>query len=79
VHAEIARLNDENLLAEEEINTTCCFATQDKVWVTAPSGEKWEIYAVLADSDTFGTGPDQHIDASTETCSCTTDAETAGT
>lgn len=58
VHAEIARLTDEDLLTEEEINTTCCFATQDKVWVTAPSGEKWEIYTVLADSDTFGTGHD---------------------
>lgn len=70
VHAEIARLNDENLLTEEEINTTCCFATQDKVWVTAPSGEKWEIYTVLADSDTFA-GPEQHIDTSTQTCACT--------
>ena len=26
VHAEIARLTDEGLLTEEEINTTCCFA-----------------------------------------------------
>jgi lactoylglutathione lyase len=54
VHAEIARLTDEGLLTAEEIGTTCCFATQDKVWVTGPAGEKWEIYTVLADSDTFG-------------------------
>jgi hypothetical protein len=40
-----------------EIGTTCCFATQDKVWVTAPAGEKWEVYTVLADSETFGTRP----------------------
>ena len=39
----------------KEIGTTCCFATQDKVWVTGPAGEKWEVYTVLADSDTFGT------------------------
>jgi catechol 2,3-dioxygenase-like lactoylglutathione lyase family enzyme len=32
---------------------TCCFAKQDKVWVDAPDGS-WEIYTVLADSDTFG-------------------------
>ena len=32
---------------------TCCFARQDKVWVDAPDGA-WEIYAVLADSETFG-------------------------
>ena len=46
----------------EEIGTTCCFATQDKVWVTGPAGEKWEVYTVLADSDTFGTSP-QHESA----------------
>jgi lactoylglutathione lyase len=53
VHAEIARLTDEGMFTEEEIGTTCCFATQDKVWVTGPGGERWEVYTVLADSDTF--------------------------
>lgn len=55
VHAEIARLTDEGMLTEEEIGSTCCFAKQDKVWVTGPAGEKWEVYTVLADADTFGT------------------------
>jgi catechol 2,3-dioxygenase-like lactoylglutathione lyase family enzyme len=54
VRTEIARLASEGMLTEEEIGTTCCFATQDKVWVTGPGGEKWEIYTVLADSETFG-------------------------
>ena len=36
VHAEIARLSGEGLFTDEEIGTTCCFATQDKVWVTGP-------------------------------------------
>lgn len=53
VHAEIARLTDEGMFTEEEIGTTCCFATQDKVWVTGPGRERWEIYTVLADSETF--------------------------
>jgi catechol 2,3-dioxygenase-like lactoylglutathione lyase family enzyme len=57
VHAAIARLTDEGIFTEEEIGTTCCFATQDKVWVTGPAGEKWEVYTVLADSDTFSTSP----------------------
>jgi len=57
VHAEIARLTDEGMFTEEEIGTTCCFATQDKVWVTGPAGEKWEVYTVLADSDTFSMSP----------------------
>lgn len=57
VHAEIARFTGEGLFTDEEMGTTCCFATQDKVWVTGPAGEKWEIYTVLADSETFGTSP----------------------
>lgn len=55
VRTEIARLTNEGMFTEEEIGTTCCFATQDKVWVTGPAGERWEVYTVLADSDTFGT------------------------
>ncbi len=57
VHSEIARLSGEGLFTDEEIGTTCCFATQDKVWVTGPSGERWEVYTVLADSETFGRSP----------------------
>ncbi|KMO73030.1 ArsI/CadI family heavy metal resistance metalloenzyme [Mycolicibacterium obuense] len=54
VHSEIARLAGKGLFTDEEINATCCFATQDKVWVSGPAGERWEVYTVLADSDTFG-------------------------
>lgn len=61
VHSEIARLTGEGLFTDEEIGATCCFATQDKVWVTGPAGEKWEVYTVLADSDTFDSSP-QHAD-----------------
>src|SRR6476469_890291 len=61
VHAEIARLTDAGLFTDEEIGTTCCFALQDKVWVTGPAGEKWEVYTVLGDSDTFGSSP-QHLE-----------------
>lgn len=63
VHAEIARLTEAGLVTEKEIGTTCCFATQDKVWVTGPGGERWEVYTVLADSETFGSGP-RHNDTS---------------
>jgi lactoylglutathione lyase len=63
VHAEIARLSGEGLFTDEEMGTTCCFATQDKVWVTGPAGERWEVYTVLADSDTFGASPQKLIDA----------------
>ncbi|ORV46061.1 hypothetical protein AWC02_11645 [Mycolicibacter engbaekii] len=62
VHAEIARLSESGLFTAEEIGTTCCFATQDKVWVTGPGNERWEVYTKLADTETFGASP-QHPDS----------------
>jgi catechol 2,3-dioxygenase-like lactoylglutathione lyase family enzyme len=54
VDAEQARLAEAGLASVDERDTTCCYARQDKFWVTgAPSGERWEIYTVLADSATF--------------------------
>lgn len=63
VHSEITRLTDAGLIAEEEMGTTCCYATQDKAWLTGPGGERWEVYTVLADSNTFGTSPQTLVDA----------------
>lgn len=68
VHAEITRLSGEGLFTDEEIGTTCCFAAQDKVWVSGPAGEKWEVYTVLADSDTFGTSPQKPGDGDDAVC-----------
>jgi hypothetical protein len=36
--------------AEVQEHTTCCFAVQDKVWVSDSDGVPWEIYTVLADA-----------------------------
>jgi SAM-dependent methyltransferase len=54
VEAHEARLVGAGLVADEEKDTTCCFARQNKFWVTGPDGERWEHYVVLADSETFG-------------------------
>jgi len=35
-------------LVEDEV--PCCYALQDKVWVTDPDGARWEIYTVLGES-----------------------------
>src|SRR5579859_5630874 len=65
VETEQARLAEAGLAAVEERDTTCCYARQDKFWVTgAPNGEQWEIYTVLQDSATFwGDGSEQSWDA----------------
>ncbi|MBV8789344.1 MAG: VOC family protein [Mycobacterium sp.] len=70
VHDEIARLTHEGMFTDEEIGTTCCFATQDKVWVSGPGGERWEVYTVLADAETFGASPEHAEGGTAEGCGC---------
>ncbi|NWF58878.1 MAG: VOC family protein [Fischerella sp.] len=50
------RLKQANLTVKVENQTTCCYALQDKVWVTDPDGDEWEVYTVLKDSPTFACG-----------------------
>jgi len=49
VEASSTRLRDEGLITFDERDTKCCYARQDKVWVSDPAGNKWEIYTVLED------------------------------
>jgi catechol 2,3-dioxygenase-like lactoylglutathione lyase family enzyme len=54
VDAEQQRLADVGLASIDERDTTCCYARQNKFWVEGtPNGERWEIYTVLEDSQTF--------------------------
>ena len=39
-----------------EEQTSCCYAVQDKVWVEDPDGNSWEVFVVLADAATMGSG-----------------------
>jgi len=34
----------------EEINTTCCYALQDKFWVLDPDGNEWEFFYTKEDA-----------------------------
>src|ERR1700685_1708869 len=53
VAAATARLASDGLPTLTEENTTCCYAIQDKVWVTGPGGEPWEVYTVKGDAATL--------------------------
>jgi catechol 2,3-dioxygenase-like lactoylglutathione lyase family enzyme len=54
VDAVQRRLAEVGLASVDERDTTCCYARQDKFWVEGtPNGERWEIYTVLEDSQTF--------------------------
>lgn len=50
VTAATQRLADTGLATTVEDQTTCCYAVQDKVWVTGPGNEPWEVYTVTADA-----------------------------
>jgi catechol 2,3-dioxygenase-like lactoylglutathione lyase family enzyme len=39
------------LATQEQKREACCYALQDKFWVTDPDGNRWEVYAVLEDLD----------------------------
>ena len=50
------RLAGEGLPTASEEGVSCCYATQDKVWVDDPDGAPWEVYTVLADAEVMGCG-----------------------
>ncbi|MEU9338410.1 ArsI/CadI family heavy metal resistance metalloenzyme [Streptomyces sp. NPDC048290] len=66
VTAATARLQDAGLATFEENDTSCCYALQDKVWVTGPGKEPWEVYVVKADADRMGLA--SGVGASAEGC-----------
>lgn len=44
------RWNEVGLLTRDEMQTNCCYATQDKTWVRDPDGNEWEVFVVLEDN-----------------------------
>jgi catechol 2,3-dioxygenase-like lactoylglutathione lyase family enzyme len=38
------------LLTRDEMQTSCCYALQDKTWVRDPDGNEWEVFVVLEDN-----------------------------
>jgi catechol 2,3-dioxygenase-like lactoylglutathione lyase family enzyme len=57
VAATTERLRAEGMATTTEDGVDCCYAVQDKVWVTDPAGAPWEVYTVLADSPAAACSP----------------------
>lgn len=55
------RLRQNNLLLIDEMNTTCCYAVQDKVWVYDPDGNAWEIFYTKEDSEFESAGDPRNL------------------
>lgn len=56
------------LLTQDEMQTSCCYALQDKTWVHDPDGNEWEVFVVLQDNL-----------AETAPCACGEEVEEAKT
>ena len=41
---------EQGLVTRDEMQTNCCYATQDKTWVNDPDGNEWEVFVVLRDN-----------------------------
>jgi catechol 2,3-dioxygenase-like lactoylglutathione lyase family enzyme len=79
VAAATNRLADAGLVTRVEDNTTCCYAVQDKVWVTGPGNEPWEVYTVTGDAraDLEGRTSIELSQVGGDGTCCTTDTDTS--
>jgi catechol 2,3-dioxygenase-like lactoylglutathione lyase family enzyme len=64
------RLKSAGLATFEENDTSCCYALQDKVWVTGPGKEPWEVYVVKADTDDLLKVTDESACCGGTSCGC---------
>lgn len=71
VNDATSRFVEDGFTTFEEQGVECCYAKQDKVWITDPDGAGWEFYTVLDDS--------QQMASSETTGACCGSAETAST
>src|SRR5262245_4619037 len=59
------------LPAEAETREDCCYALQDKFWISDPDGNRWEVYNVIEDH------PQAESACTPETCCATTSTQGA--
>jgi catechol 2,3-dioxygenase-like lactoylglutathione lyase family enzyme len=67
VRTAIDKFVAQDVPTDIEEGVTCCYAVQDKVWVTAPDRVRWEVYTVLADADRMAS---EISDGGEGACSC---------
>ena len=71
IDGQAERLSAAGILDKVEQDTTCCHATQDKLWSKEPQGLSWEWYRITDDT------PDAARDTLGKTC-CTSANGQAG-
>jgi predicted enzyme related to lactoylglutathione lyase len=71
------RLVAAGLAAFDELDTTCCYARQDKIWVRDPDGTPWEVFVTHEDTADAGSGGLAMAEAAAggQACGCADNAE----
>jgi predicted enzyme related to lactoylglutathione lyase len=59
------RLVTAGLATFDEMDTTCCYAKQDKIWVHDPDGTPWEVFVTHHDVE-----PDRSCGCGQSGCAC---------
>ena len=67
LNIKLREAKKKNLVAKEETGTNCCYAKQDKFWVSDPDGVQWEVYYFHEDSE-FN---DPHYESAEASACCT--------
>ena len=49
VESTLKRLSREGIVDDVQHETTCCHATQEKIWSREPDGLRWEWYRIVDD------------------------------
>lgn len=62
------RLTKAGLAAFDEMDTTCCYAKQDKIWVRDPDGTPWEVFVTHGDAEEEGDGGLATVEAGAAAC-----------
>ncbi|MCF6409709.1 ArsI/CadI family heavy metal resistance metalloenzyme [Pseudalkalibacillus salsuginis] len=62
------RLEKEGFFARDEMDTTCCYAVQDKFWVTDPDGNEWEFFYTKVDAEVHSDSASTPITTASTCC-----------
>ncbi len=75
VHDDLARMQLGGVAVAAEMDTNCCYAQQDKVWVHDPAGTPWEVYTITDDNPARMVGADVTSTQDGDAC-CTPQRDT---
>ncbi|MCB0375167.1 MAG: VOC family protein, partial [Sinomicrobium sp.] len=51
VESLLEKAKAKQIVSSEETGTACCYAIQDKFWVSDPDGVRWEVYYFHKDTE----------------------------